>query len=76
MKHGAGYRSVPGDPGEKESSAGGTGGVLDDRVQGARWYKARNSYYLSTVCRIEEGCPRSITMERMRKDWWPGGGKC
>lgn len=40
MKHGAGYRSIPWDPGEEESAAGGTGGLLYDRVQGARWYKA------------------------------------
>ncbi|CAM9431453.1 unnamed protein product [Ectocarpus sp. 4 AP-2014] len=39
MRHGAGYRSVPWDPGEEESSAGGGGGVLDDRVEGDRWYK-------------------------------------
>lgn len=39
MRHGAGYRSVPWDPGEEESSAGGGGGVLDDRVEGERWYK-------------------------------------
>lgn len=39
MRHGAGYRSVPWDSGEEQSSTGGSGGVLDDRVEGARWYK-------------------------------------
>eukprot|EP00903_Cladosiphon_okamuranus_P013614 g12679.t1 len=39
MKHGTGYRSVPRDPGEDESAASGTRGLLEDRVQGARWYK-------------------------------------
>lgn len=40
MRHGAGYRSVPGDPREEASSAGtGTGDVLDGRVEGGRWYK-------------------------------------
>lgn len=43
MRHGAGYRSVPWDPGEEESSAGSGGGVLDDRVEGERWYKVRYS---------------------------------
>lgn len=42
MRHGAGYRSVPWDPGEEESSTGGGGGVLDDRVEGARWYKVKH----------------------------------
>lgn len=50
MKHGAGYRSVPWDPGEAETAAGGTGGVLDDRVQGARWYKARHLGSIERRC--------------------------
>lgn len=40
MRHGAGYRSVPGDSGDQEPSSGNAGGVLDDRVQAERWYKA------------------------------------
>ncbi len=36
MKHGAGYRSIPSDPWEEEPAAAG---VLDDRVEGQRWYK-------------------------------------
>lgn len=56
MKHGTGYRSVPWDLGEEESAAGGAGGVLDDRVQGARWYKARHFSVSSTMCRTETGC--------------------
>lgn len=39
MRHGAGYRSVPWDPGEMESSTEGRGGLLEDRVEGSRWYK-------------------------------------
>ena len=60
MKHGAGYRSVPWDPGEEESATGGTGGVLDDRVEGARWYKARHlNYGVSCVCRSRADLCRS-----------------
>lgn len=39
MRHGAGYRSVPWDPGERESSTEGRGGLLEERVEGSRWYK-------------------------------------
>lgn len=38
MKHGAGYRSVPSDPWEEDPVAAG---ILDDRVEGHRWYKVR-----------------------------------
>lgn len=41
MRHGARYRSVPGDPGEENPFTGVGGGVLDDRVEGGRWYKVR-----------------------------------
>lgn len=65
MRHGAGYRSVPGDPGE-ETYSGGTraGGVIDGRVEGGRWYKVS---FLTVLARslkpLDEGYQWCVSLE-------------
>lgn len=53
MRHGAGYRTVPGDPGEHESSTRGGGGVLESHVEGERWYKVSVAQALLHCSKLE-----------------------